>query len=45
MEVFDNKGRGVMSKPNKGGLVSLDSCDGSELSRDLAQNEVHVWEC
>ena len=44
MEVFDNKGRGVMSKPNKGGLVSLDSCDGSELSRDLAQNEVHVLE-
>jgi hypothetical protein len=45
MEVFDNKGRGVMSKPNKRGLVSLDSCDGSELSRDLVQNEVHVLEC
>jgi hypothetical protein len=45
MEVFDNKGRGVMSKPNKGGLVILDSCDGSELSRDLVKNDVHVLEC
>jgi hypothetical protein len=45
MEVCDNKGRGVMTEPTKGGLVSPNPCAENVLNNKKHQNEMHVLEC
>lgn len=45
MEVFDNKGRGVMTKPTKEGLVSPDHYAEIEPTNSISQNEMRVLEC